>query len=233
MFNAPSPLRDALDLENNLPSLDDAFESALNNYSSNIAEQAGDQGFFYKLSFGEYMSLKNKQKDPTTGLGKYGVVIRLTPKSISGTSATTLMAGKANIRLNSLRLWVLGIGVNSDEADRKPVQVNSTMMGQETIVNWYRKEFSYSHDSIGLTFMYDSAGVDTIIDCTLANTIGRQDIQNAYMGGGDVREETKAPFGPWSEWRFELRESENGPIDMTDVHEAYIEVGGMSQGYKT
>jgi hypothetical protein len=160
---------------------------------------------------------------------KHGVVIPLVPGIVSGDSKTALFAADANVRLSQIRLWLIGVKVDSDATNRALLYVDITQLGRETIIDSTRHTFQFSHDPVLLSFAYDTTGIESITDCTPDKAFGSESISGDYQGTGVVGTDTTAPLGPWATWRFEIRSVENGGLDMSGVTEAWIEFNGLSR----
>ncbi|KAK0709898.1 hypothetical protein B0T26DRAFT_653111, partial [Lasiosphaeria miniovina] len=227
-FAAPGPLQGSQSLSISKTSLDQAAESAITSFAGSAPGHfpvAGRQGPLYKLDYGQLATLTEPLTSPD-GAVYYSVTIALDVGASDGSADLPLFAGRANIRLDLARLWLVGASVSADQTGAKPVSVVLTQLGSETMENDRRATFNFRHDAVTIPFQFDSAAVNSLADCTADKVLETQFLANYYVGQGNPAETAIAAIGPWSTWTFEVRESENKDLDMSNLSEAYIEFGG-------
>jgi hypothetical protein len=231
-YSSPGPLRSVLELQDSQSKLNAAYENSLNGYADNIRStwprNDTDKGLFYKLSNAELEGFKLRQL-LTTSKGKDGVYnasIRLKP------GVNPFGPGRADVRINQVRLWLLGVKVEADNVGRKPLMVKIAHGGNEILENTAREALEFSHDAVTIQFQYNTANVHTEEDFNTDFVFGRQALENDWSGG-DTKPtaSTFAAIGPFTGWRFSIRESENIGLDMGSVTAAYVEFQGANRPF--
>ncbi|KAH8427078.1 uncharacterized protein LDX57_004796 [Aspergillus melleus] len=229
-FMSPGPLQSALQLKQGQSKLDNAFEECLNSWAGHIRvtwpRNQNDKGLFYRLSSTELVSLKRREISHDSTKGIYTVSIRLEP------GAAPFGSGRADVRINQVRLWLLGVRVDEDAVKRRPLMVNVTHMGNETFQDTNRLDYHFSHDMVHIPFVYNTAKVHSTDDFTSSAVFSRQAIESNWSGG-DTKptESTFAAIGPFTEWRFSIREAENKGLQMGGVSAGYVEFCGANRGF--
>ena len=233
---APGPLQDAQALKNARLSLNQSFENAITAFAGSAPSHwpvTGRQGALYKLNFGQLFTLRVPLRSTLTGDTFYSVTIRLDPGATDDFDSQPLFVGRANIRLDRVRLWLIGATVEANMSGAREIDVVITQMGSETIENDRRKAFKFQHDSVAISFHFDSNGIDSLQDCTDDRVLNTQFLENYYVGHGNPKNTSIAAIGPWSTWTFEVRQRENKGLNMKTLTEAYIEFGGFCSPFKS
>ncbi len=234
-FASPGPLQDAQAMTNAMLTLTQSAESAITTFAGSAPAHfpvTNRQGALYKLNFGQILSLQTPLSSGVTGDTFYSVTIKLSPGATDDSQDLALFAGCANIRVDKVRLWLMGVSVSADDTGAKPITVVITQLGSETMQNDRRATFNFKHDSVTIPFKFDSNGVTSLKDCTDKKILEDQFMANYYLGLDSPRDTSIAAIGPWSTWTFELRQSEHKDLDMTGLTDAYIEFGGYCSPFK-
>jgi hypothetical protein len=234
-FASPGPLQDWQTLSIDKLSLDRSSEAAITAFAGSAPSHwpvSGRQGALYKLHFGQVLSLQNPLTSALTGDIYYSVTIKLAPGATGDSDGLPLFAGRANIRLDLVRLWLIGATVSADQTGARPISVVITQLGSEMMQNDRRVSFNFQHDAVAMLFEFDSEGVTSLADCNDSRVLNRQFLANYYVGQGSPQDSSIAAIGPWSTWTFEIRKSENKGLDMSGLTDAYIEFGGYCSPFK-
>lgn len=235
-FSQPSPLRTALQLRQSQQSLDNAFEQSLSNYASNIRvtwpRDDTQKGLFYKLNPSQLATLKTPQASSNSSdkgsSSIYTVSIRLEPGN------QPFGTGRADIRITQVRLWLAGVVVDEDDTHRRLLQVEIAHTGDETFEDSNHSQFHFAHDLVNIQFSYDTAKAQTIEEFDSKVVFGKQGIESNWSGGDQKPTATSfAAIGPFTNWRFAIKEAENTGLDMRHVTEAYIEFSGANRPFST
>lgn len=231
-FSRPGPLNSVTQLQVSQLNLKKAFENCLQGYANNIRvtwpRHESDKGLIYALSKEELEAFKRREVLVTSkgDDGVYTTSVRLEP------GAPPFGSGRADVRINQVRLWLLGVQVNPDSAHRKRLLVKISHVGNETLENTERERFEFAHDAVNIQFEYDTAKVQGVDDFSSKFVFGKQGLEDNWSGG-DSRPtaSTIAAAGPFTEWRFAIRESENLGLDMGSVTAAYVEFRGANRPF--
>ena len=231
-YFSPGPLRSVTELRQGQSNLNAAYENSLNGYANNIRvtwpRNDNEKGLFYMLSNAELEAFKQRQLLTTSkgDDGVYNASIRLNP------GASPFGPGRADVRINQVRLWLLGVKVEADIAGRKPLMVKIAHTGNETLESTEGQGLEFSHDTVNIQFEYNTANVHTPDDFSTSAVFGRQELENNWIGG-DTKPtaSTFAAIGPFTGWRFSIRESENVGLDMGSVTAAYVEFRGANRPF--
>lgn len=143
-----------------------------------------------------------------------------------------LLAGKANIRLYQVRVWLLGAKV-PDETESKFITLTMTHAGKETFHGTDRNAvYEFEHDLVEIPFSFDTSKVKSWSDCVTANAGSSEDLTKTYSGqqGATATIDSYAAVGPFTTWTLEVKESDNpGGVDVQGVTDIYVEFWGRSQ----
>ncbi|KAB8277168.1 kinase-like domain-containing protein [Aspergillus minisclerotigenes] len=231
-YSSPGPLRSFIELRDGQSKLNAAYEDSLNSYANNIRvtwpREEKEKGLFYILSNAELEAFKERQRLTTSkgDDGVYSASIRLEP------GAPPFGPDRADVRINQVRLWLLGVEVKADNAGRKQLMVKIAHSGNETLENTDRQALGFSHDAVNIQFEYNTAKVQTSDDFKTDVVFGKQGLENDWSGGDSKpTASTFAAIGPFTEWRFSIRESENVGLDMRSVTAAYVEFRGANRPF--
>jgi hypothetical protein len=226
-FNQPGPLRGSIALSGNQITLSNKFEDAYTKYSQSIwtwwPSSSSQMGQLYQFKSAELSTLKRNVNNV------YGVVLNFDALTMSHTAGTTF-GGRANVRLNQVRVWLLGAKVSTDQSGRKPLMVEINQSGNETILDPSNTAYSFSHDPVNIQFTYDATNVKTLQDCSTSVVLGTESIQNDFTGGKPT-EDSMGPIGPFSQWRIQVKASENAGLDMSGVTAGYMEFWGRNMAF--
>ncbi|KAI5458852.1 hypothetical protein BGZ63DRAFT_392168 [Mariannaea sp. PMI_226] len=234
-FASPGPLQDSQTLSIAKLSLEQSAETAITAFAGSAPSYfpvTGRQGALYKLNRGQIFSLQNPLKSSVTGDTYYSVIIKLIPGIQDDSQDLPLFAGRANVRLDLIRLWLIGASVSPNKSGEMPISIVITQLGSEVMQNDRRAAFNFQHDSVTIPFVFDSDGVEALKDCNNSRVLNKQFLSNYYVGVGDARDSSIAAIGPWATWAFEIRENENKDLNMERLTEAYIEFGGYCSPFK-
>ncbi|KAJ3565947.1 hypothetical protein NPX13_g7310 [Xylaria arbuscula] len=234
-FFSPGPLSNWQNLSQDLQSLDQRFENAMSTFAGSAKSHwpvSGRQGAVYKLSPGQIFTLQTPFKSAVTGETYYSIVITLSPGVTDKSGDLPIFSGRANIRLDLVRLWLIGATVSADQTGAKPITVVLTQLGKETMQNEYRESFDFQHDAVTIPFQFDTDGVESLSDCSEARVLNQQLLGDYYVGNGSPQNSSIAAIGPWSNWSIEVRSSENKNLDMSTLTEAYMEFGGYCSPFR-
>ncbi|PKY03296.1 serine protein kinase [Aspergillus campestris IBT 28561] len=231
-FSHPAPLNSVTQLQDSQLNLKKAFENCLQGYANNIRvtwpRYENDKGLLYALTKEELEAFKRRQVLTTSNGddGVYSASIRLEP------GASPFGTGRADVRINQVRLWLLGVQVNPDNALRKRLLVKISHVGNETLEDTERKRFEFAHDAVNIQFEYDTARVQGVDDFSSEFVFGKQGLEDNWSGGDtQLTASTFAAIGPFTEWHFDIRESENQGLDMGLVTAAYVEFRGANRPF--
>ena len=229
-ISTPGPLRSALQLRDVQLRLNQAFENCLSGYANNYRvtwpRLDDERGLLYQLTNAELEALKLRNLRSDGCEGAYEVSVRLEP------GAEPFGPGRADVRINQVRFWLLGVKVDGDAARRKRVMVDIVHSGNEALQDTARRTFVFSHDSVSIQFEYNSTGIHTTEDLSSDAVFSRQGIESNWSGDdAQPTATTFAAIGPFTVWRFSIRESLNKGLDMTSVTAAYIEFRGANRSF--
>jgi len=104
--------------------------------------------------------------------------------------------------------------VGEDNADRRPLVVEIAHMGDETFEDSNRTKFHFAHDMVNIQFSYDTTRAQVLEKFNSMVVFTKQGIESDWSSGGDEKPtaSTFAAIGPFTEWRFMIKEAENpGP----------------------
>ncbi|KAJ5520798.1 serine protein kinase [Penicillium fimorum] len=237
-LSLPGPLNSVVQLQQSQLNLKNAFEDCLHGYANNIRVtwpwHENDGGLRYELNKEELEVFKRRQLIPVSNGDDwvYSTSIRLEP------GAAPFGSGRADVRINQVRLWLLGVQVNPDSGLRKRLLVKISHGGAETLQNTEGERFEVTHDAVNLQFEYNTAKVQGTDDFRSEFVFSKQELENNWSGGDSHPTASMiAAIGPFTEWRFAIRESQNTGLDMSSVTAAYVEFWGanrpFSVDYKT
>ncbi|KAK6333039.1 hypothetical protein TWF718_010863 [Orbilia javanica] len=243
-FGNHGPLRDLTDLETDIAGLQTSFETGTNNlYGSeywaiwpSLDQKAnGGGGEWYQVPASDLIAFQLSQEVNPTG---YTVDIELTPDklsspSTSGSAAMKIFAGKSNVRLSQVRVWLLNVqGKQTDAQGRNPITVHITQLGAESIWDQNGVKYDFTHEAVDMDFEYDFTNVKTVKDCTQDVVMAEQAISNNYIGGGKPGNDSVAAIGPFATWRIQVMMEANPGVklDQTSAPDLamYIEFWGAS-----
>lgn len=220
-YGAPGPLRDYDALSLDQETLSNSFKTALGIYADNIwstwpVPGPNASGLFYQLTPGEVSALTRNGS----------VIVRIAPDN-------AVFAGRSNVRLSQVRIWVVGASVSATDArGRQPLMIDVTQQGRETILSHTRKTFEFTHDAVDIQFTYDSKGVKSFADCTSDRIFNTEVIQGDFSGGGQqVGTNTMAGIGPFAAWRIQIRAIENPGLAFAPGTVVYVEFWGGSGSF--
>ena len=206
------------------------LRTAFNSYAGHIRvtwpRSEDDQGLFYQLTLKELAFLKKRQTSSEDGDAIYTAVLRFEP------GALPFGTGRADVRINQVRLWLVGVKVNEDPAHRRRLMVNITHTGDETFPDTSRQKLEFAHDTVNIQFEYDTAKVKTSNDFTSKVVFSRQGIENNWSGGDTKPTESAiAAIGPFTTWNIVIRESVNPGLQMDEISEAWVESWGANRPF--
>ncbi|KAJ5081532.1 hypothetical protein NUU61_009796 [Penicillium alfredii] len=227
----PGPLQTAQKLELDRANLEKAFEDTLTRYAGNVRSiwpsVDEQQGLFYDLSESERVTLTTGHEKPGSSEKVYKVYITLAP------GVMPFGKGRADVRVDEVRLWLVGASVHPDGLGRQRVLVHMDHMGQDVFEDEDRHRFEFSHDMVSIPFEYDAALVKSEKDLTSRAKLSRQNaLRDSWTGGRSRESSSIAAIGPFTTWRLVVRESENPGLDMSKVTSAHLEFRGANRSFK-
>lgn len=218
------PLMNAVSLANERQNLWQVFRKCLERYAASVRNiwprDDEQQGLFYKFSKEELASIKTSKI--VSGIEKYTAIIRLDP-----VATHRIFGNHVDIRLKQVRLWLPGVDCDKDYAGRKKLTVDLIHMGDEIIQNDNRKEISFAHDRVQISFYYYVDKVSTIEEATSKNVFGTQQIEDNFTLSGNKSD--IAAIGPFATWKMVISSDNNPGLNMAGVNEAYLEFRGTSR----
>ncbi|KAL4779971.1 hypothetical protein BJX76DRAFT_361304 [Aspergillus varians] len=232
-YSQPGPLRSSTELNSYRLQLDETFESILNRYAGNVRSiwpaTETQPGLFYDLTSSQLETLTTPRSEARQKGNVYKVSITLQPKSLP------FGGGRADVRLNEVRLWLVGAKVNPDGQGRQRVTAHIRHMGDDVFEDESDKQFPFSHDMMTIPFEFDAAKVNHMRDMTADAKLNRANAIQDQWTGNQSRKDTSmncvAAVGPFATWRLELRESDNAGLDMEKVTSAHIEFRGANRSF--
>ncbi|KAJ9105055.1 hypothetical protein QFC19_003687 [Naganishia cerealis] len=241
-FWGPLPLM-AFDTSGGLPSsvqlisfqtaLETRFSDALEAFGSRIPSTwppARQLGVCYRLTDGELVALTTAT-NTTEGDSIYSVVLRqLVAPTSSSQAPENPFAGRANVRITQVRLWLPGATLDATFGGSRPLLCKITHLGDETIVDSTNNNFKFVHDRLDISWGYDTTGIMCLRDCVGASgQLTEKILEGTYNGnaGGTVPgPDIYAPVGPFATWQITIRSGYNPGLDLSKVEEAYLEFWG-------
>lgn len=225
-FNNPAPLQNKDTLEGNQRLLVKAFDTAWESYGQTTwnfwpPPNSAQKGVVYKLNASELTTLRTRIG------GVYGVILNFDALR-SAHDPASVFHGRANARVNQVRVWLPGAIKTPDASTGKQdLMIEVTQLGIETLLTSTSARYDFSHDPVSIQFVYDCAGVTSLAECTEDRVMVIESIQNDYTGG-KPKSDSLAPLGLFADWRIQLRDEENLGLDLSGVKDAYIEFWGRS-----
>ena len=202
-FAAPGPLPNSQTLYIAKGSLNKSAENAIDGFAGSTPSKwpvKGRQGPLYKLTWSQKFALQTPQTAPISNDTIYSVAIQLSPGVSSdpdNSGATPLFSGHANIRIDMVRLWLIGASVTPDSiTDAEPITVEITQLGSENMQNGRRSSFGFRHSSVTVSFAFESTGIAALSDCTHSRQLGRQFLSEYYIGKGQPDSNSIAAIAP-------------------------------------
>ncbi|KNG85207.1 hypothetical protein ANOM_008083 [Aspergillus nomiae NRRL 13137] len=228
----PGPLRNSQKLKLDRVDLDNAFENILNRYAGDVRSvwpgSLDEQGLFYDLTESELVELTTGQKENGQPEMVYKVSLNFAPGD------SPFGAGRADVRLEEVRFWLVGASVRPDGLGRQRILVHIEHLGPEVFEDDNHDRLEFSHDMLTIPFEYDAARVSSTKDLTSRAMLSQQNALRGSWTGGLKREEAGsiAAVGPFATWRLVVRESENPELDMSKVASAHVEFRGANRSFK-
>ncbi|KAI9369435.1 hypothetical protein BJX61DRAFT_545590 [Aspergillus egyptiacus] len=232
-FEKPGPLRSSVELQNYRIQLDGHFESILSRFAGNVRSiwprTESDQGLIYDLTSEQLKSLKTGSSEKGRKGKLYKVTVSLQPKD------KPFGGGRADVRLNEVRLWLIGAKVKHDGQGRHRLMAHVRHMGDDVFEDESNNRLVFSHDSMTIPFEFDAVKVHSKADLTTAAILNRADaLQDQWTGGRprkDIGITSVAAVGPFASWSLEVREAENEGLDMQGVTSAHLEFCGANRSF--
>jgi hypothetical protein len=229
----PGPLPSFIKLQQYWLDLGGKFRSILERYAGNVRStwpDKGQKGLFYDLTGAQLASLTTAQQDTQRDKKVYKVSITLEPKVMP------FGAGRADVRLNEVRLWLVGAKVNPDSQERQRITTHIQHMGDDVFEDENDDRFAFSHDMMSIPFEYDSAKVKDKYDLTSRAKLNKACAMQGDWPGSQSRRENGTNFiaavGPFATWLLIVREWENPGLDMRNVVSAHLEFHGANRSFK-
>jgi len=124
--------------------------------------------------------------------------MQLKPATLTSTLLENPFAGKANVRLTKVRVWVTGAKTRNNN-----LQIKITHNGHEKIISKEGETYVFAHESINRIFEYSLVNKELpIID----GDIGLRNGNRTY-----------ALVGPFTWWTITIDPNDNPGLDMTQV----------------
>ncbi|MBH5316287.1 hypothetical protein I6N90_00505 [Paenibacillus sp. GSMTC-2017] len=167
---------------------------------STFPRQSDDQGLIYELpSYQlELLQLTNQimVRIPTVKLGTV----------LNDKENINIFAGMANVRVRLIRVWIDGV-----KTANKQLKLHIIHTGKEEICSQTGDVFSFSHEPVSKSFMYN---IDTNRVIEEAN-FGMEQGTSNY-----------AALGPFTTWNIIINPNENDQLDLTEVTGIRLEFHG-------
>ncbi|KAB8261279.1 hypothetical protein BDV32DRAFT_148546 [Aspergillus pseudonomiae] len=227
-FAAPGPLMNYIALQNNQMHLQSMFDDSVALYSGNIRvvwpRNSADAGLRYKLTQEQLKILKTPDNE-----GRYTVFIPLNFHNSQG-----IFGDSIDVRLQEVRVWVFGAEIAKiDENGHRKLTIQVTHLGNETIYDEERAPFDFEHDSTEVQFAYHVDLVPSIREANWEAIFSAGGLEHDFVLGGQPVKSSRAPLGPFTTWRLQIREKDANPgIKMQGVHEVWLEFRGSNRSSK-
>lgn len=231
-FLEPGSLPELAFLQSSQDQLRTAFQTSLEQYANSVRSAwpvKGDIGLLYQLS----SDVVNDLKIPKASTTAPGQIVHSALISIPETVSP--FAGRADIRLNQVRLWLFPVELdNSDGLGRKFLSIQLIHMGNERILNEQGTPFEFSHDSVYIDFEYNTVNINELPDIRNAEVRGDQQIQGDHTLGTSAGKNSIAALGPFSKWQISIRTSDtlNTGLNLKNLKEAHLEFWGTNRPLK-
>ncbi|CAI7609434.1 unnamed protein product [Penicillium glandicola] len=231
-FQNPEPLRSSTELKSQRILLDTTFESILDRYAGNVRSiwppTESEQGLLYDPTSEQLASLKTSQRVERRTGKVYKVLITLQPK------AMPFGGGRADVRLNEVRLWIVGAKVDPDSRGCQRVTAHILHMGNDVFEDESDDLFEFSHDMMSIPFEFDAVEVNKG-KLTAGSKLSTSNVVQDQWTGNRSRDKTGiscvAAVGQFATWLLEVRESDNPGLDMQDVVSAHLEFSGANRSF--
>lgn len=173
-------------------------QAALSDYYEMYKERKGQPPQIYS---GAKFPLEKDGVEKIKESGKKGILL-----AVNVPLTAAIFYGKADVRLTKVRFFAPGV-----ETDNHRLEVRLTHSGKETIVDSHKKQFSFRHDPLKVTFRYN----------TETNMAEGNDVIE-----GNINWPTENDFalpGPFTTWKIEIGDTVNKNLDLSGVQSAYLE----------
>ncbi|KAF7624820.1 hypothetical protein AFLA_001702 [Aspergillus flavus NRRL3357] len=120
---------------------------------------------------------------------------------------TVPFAGRADIRLNQVRLWLFPVTLDaSDGLGRKFLSIQLIHTGNETILDDDDTSYKFTHDAVYIDFEYNVDNIKELPDIQGAEVRVEQQIQDHTMGTSTGKSAVAA-LGPFTKWQVMIKTS--------------------------
>ncbi|RMZ41989.1 hypothetical protein CA14_010669 [Aspergillus flavus] len=120
---------------------------------------------------------------------------------------TVPFAGRADIRLNQVRLWLFPVTLDaSDGLGRKFLSIQLIHTGNETILDDDDTSYKFTHDAVYIDFEYNVDNIKKLPDIQGAEVRVEQQIQDHTMGTSTGKSAVAA-LGPFTKWQVMIKTS--------------------------
>ena len=178
-----------------------------------------------KLGFNDPWATTKQSSEPIPQVHSVLVDTLASPATPHSSIDDTPFAGMANVRLSQVRVWIPGLRSRVSPSLRLSLLIEIKHEGMESLVNSKGVVSQFRHSAIYLSFQYNSTAVQTVADIRNRNVSSTHTLGSDWIGTNS-NARTQAPIGPFANWVITIREKDNGPLDWTDVKEAFMEFHG-------
>lgn len=227
-FSSPSLLSTVDELYAHTGVLSRERESCLSRFGSfsqsTWPRSSTSSGIMYRLGSAELAALKIKQPDRHGNGVVHTVTIEGLAKAVKKETGIvdSPFAGRSNIRLNQVRVWIPGI-----KAGTSILAINIEHGGSEVIVDPDNQERSFSHHPVYTSFEYEWENVHSVADFSEKVICSNQVLASDWeSSNGNAK--VQAAIGPLTFWTLSIRSSINGELDFEGVENVYLEFHGSN-----
>ncbi|KJK65722.1 hypothetical protein P875_00022143 [Aspergillus parasiticus SU-1] len=206
-----------------------AFERSLERYATSVRTKwptGNDVGLLYQLSNDVVEQLKMRKPSASKpGQDIHTAVISLPEHAIP-------FAGRADIRLNQVRLWLFPVTLDaSDGLGRKFLSIQLIHTGNEMILDDDDTSYKFTHDAVYIDFEYNVDNIKELPDIQGAEVRGEQQIQGDHTMGTSTGKSAVAALGPFTKWQVMIKTSNviNKGLNLDNLKEAHMEFWGTNR----
>ncbi|KAE8327943.1 hypothetical protein BDV39DRAFT_204346 [Aspergillus sergii] len=206
-----------------------AFERSLERYASSVRTKwpiGNDVGLLYQLSDEVVEQLKMRKPSASKpGQDIHTAVFSLPEHAIP-------FAGRDDIRLNPVRLWLFPITLDaSDGPGRKFLSIQLIHTGNEMILDDDDTSYNFTHDAVYIDFEYNVDNIKELPDIQGAEVRGEQQIQGDHTMGTSTGKSAVAALEPFTKWQVIIKTSNviNKGLNLDNLQEAYMEFWGTNR----
>jgi hypothetical protein len=146
---------------------------------------------------------------PSSPDGEYFTTFTLDAASKSTRMADNVFAGKADVRISTMRVYIEGA-----KTDDGILRFNLQQLGSEKIVSVNNETRRFTHDRLQFPYEYEIATKTISVD-------GNLDVDPSY-----------ALPGPFATWRIGLSPLTNTALDLSEVESVKVQFSGWSRSFR-